>query len=100
MSHINVLVLSVFCTVCQPDDREHIGRAFCKMGVAIHYFLVYWFPLYSQWIFGLLTVIGQHAILQVALLQIGDVDKGHATHVETKHKDVACKGENMSFGEL
>lgn len=42
------------------------------------------------------TAICQLSVAQILFFEVGNVDKGHATHVEAEQKDVACKGEGRT----
>lgn len=70
-----------------PDDGQEIGRA--GSVILVDNLLHGLFPLYEQSLMGLLPTIGQHAILQILLFQIGHVHKRHPAGVEAEHEHVS-----------
>ena len=69
------------------DDGQQIGRA--GRGVAVDDVLHGLLPLDEQLLVGLLPAIGEDAVAQVLLLEVGHVDERHPPRVEAEHEEVA-----------
>ena len=82
-----ILVLPAGVGIHVPDYRQQI-RSPVRI-VFVDNFLHGFFPFDEQLLSRFLPAIREYAVLQVFLLQISHVDKGHSPGVERKHEDVA-----------
>ena len=95
---LRALVLRTFVGRCTADDGQEVGGWRCR--VFVEYGLHVFLPSHEHALAGLLTAVGEEAVCEVGLLEVGHVDEGHATGVEAEEEHVAGIVEEWAGGEI